>query len=66
MALAQDSAQNSTPTFRENVHLVRVLATVKDASGALVGSMEKSDFEVRDNGVPQEIAVFERQTEQPL
>lgn len=65
-ALAQDPAQNITPTFRENVHLVRVLATVKDASGALVGSMEKGDFQVRDNGVPQEIAVFERQTEQPL
>ena len=66
LACALAPAQNSTPTFRENVHLVRVLATVKDASGALVGSMEKSDFEVRDNGVLQEISVFERQTEQPL
>jgi Ca-activated chloride channel family protein len=59
-------AQDSVPIFREDVHLVRVLATVKDAAGAPVGSMEKSDFELRDNGVRQEIAVFERQTEQPL
>ncbi|HVW11546.1 MAG TPA: VWA domain-containing protein [Bryobacteraceae bacterium] len=59
-------AQNSTTTFRENVRLVHVLATVKDEGGAPVGSLEKGDFEVRDNGVPQEIAVFERQTEQPL
>jgi len=66
LACALALAQDSTPTFRENVHLVRVLATVKDASGAPVGSLEKGDFEVRDNGVPQEIAVFERQTEQPL
>ena len=31
-------------TFRVNVQLVRMLATVKDASGALVGSLEKARF----------------------
>jgi Ca-activated chloride channel family protein len=46
--------------------LVRILATVKDGSGALVGSLEKADFEVSDNGVPQQISIFERQTDQPL
>ncbi len=46
--------------------MVRILATVKDQSGALVGSLEKSDFEVRDNGILQQISVFERQTDQPL
>lgn len=54
------------PVIRVNVQLVRVLATVKDANGALMGSLEKSDFELRDNGKLQEIAVFERQTQQPL
>jgi Ca-activated chloride channel family protein len=58
---AQDDA-----VFRSNVQLVRILATVKDPSGALVGSLEKEDFEVRDNGVLQQISVFERQTDQPL
>ncbi len=58
-------AQDDT-VFRSDVQLVRILATVKDASGALVGSLEKADFEVRDNGVPQQLAVFERQTDQPL
>ena len=52
--------------MRVNVRLVRVIATVKDPSGALVGSLEKPDFTIRDNGVPQEISVFERRTEQPL
>ena len=60
-AVAQDDA-----VFRSDVQLVRVLATVKDADGALVGSLEKTDFAVRDNGVPQQISVFERQTAQPL
>src|SRR6185312_4704328 len=58
---AQDDA-----VFHADVQLVRILATVKDGTGALVGSLEKSDFTVRDNGVPQTISVFERQTEQPL
>ncbi len=54
------------PTIRVDVRLVRVLANVKDARGALVGALEKPDFEIRDNGTPQQISVFERQTDQPL
>ena len=60
LALAQD------PVIRVDVRLVRVLATVKDASGGLIGDLERKDFAVFDNGAPQEISVFERQTEQPL
>ncbi|MDP9052717.1 MAG: VWA domain-containing protein [Acidobacteriota bacterium] len=61
LACAQDDA-----VFRSDVQLVRILATVKDSSGALVGSLDKNDFEVRDNGAPQQVSVFERQTDQPL
>ena len=60
------SAQQEETPIRVNVRLVRILATVKDLSGALVGSLNKEDFEVRDNGIPQKIAIFERQTDQPL
>jgi len=59
------AAQEGAP-IRIDVRLVRILATVKDQNGAPVGSLEKPDFEVRDNGALQQIAVFERQTEQPL
>ncbi len=65
-AVTAAAQQEAEPVFRSNVQLVRILATVKDQSGALVGSLEKGDFEVRDNGAPQQIAVFERQTDQPL
>ena len=58
--------QDTAPTIRVDVRLVHVLATVKDQTGAPVGSLEKADFEIRDNGALQQIAVFERQTEQPL
>ena len=52
--------------IRVNVNLVHVIATVKNKSGQLVGALGKEDFELFDNGAPQEIAVFERQTDQPL
>lgn len=52
--------------IRVDVRLVRVLATVKDAGGSLVGSLSRDDFQIFDNGTPQQIAIFERQTEQPL
>jgi Ca-activated chloride channel family protein len=52
--------------IRVDVRLVRVLATVKNPAGELVGALNKEDFEILDNGVPQQVAVFERQTEQPL
>jgi Ca-activated chloride channel family protein len=54
------------PTIRVNVSLVHVIATVKNKAGELVGTLAREDFEIYDNGVKQEIAVFGRQTEQPL
>jgi Ca-activated chloride channel family protein len=60
-ALAQPAAD-----IRVDVNLVRVVATVKDLSGQLVGSLPKEDFTILDNSIPQEISVFERHTEQPL
>lgn len=52
--------------IRVDVRLVRVLATVKDEAGALVGGLEKSQFRLFDSGVEQELAVFERSTALPL
>jgi len=64
-ALAPLAGQQA-PSFRVDVKLVRLLVNVKDAQGALVGSLQPGDFSVYDCGVKQEIAVFERQTELPL
>ena len=60
LAPAQD------PVFRSDVSLVRLLVTVKDAAGGLVTNVNRDDFAVFDNGVKQNLAVFERDTEQPL
>lgn len=59
-------SSDDLPVIRVDVRLVRVLATVRDAAGGLVGDLSKADFAVLDNHVAQDIAVFERRTEQPL
>jgi Ca-activated chloride channel homolog len=64
-AAATASAQDAS-VIRVDVNLVRVMATVKNQANQLVGALEKSDFEIYDNGARQEVAVFERSTEQPL
>ena len=56
----------SAQTIKSDVRLVQLLVSVKDARGELVGSLEKPDFTVYDNGVKQEVAVFEHHTEVPL
>jgi Ca-activated chloride channel family protein len=66
LSLAAVGGAQTQPTFRTNVSLVRIVTTVKTQAGELVGALRKEDFAVADNGVAQEIAVFERQTDQPL
>ncbi len=60
------SDQAETPVFRSDVRLVRMLATVRDADGKLAGNLKRDDFQIVDNGVPQDVAVFEATTEKPL
>lgn len=59
-------AQEPEPVFRVDVRLVRMLVTVKNVDGQLVGGLNRDDFKIHDNGVVQEISLFERRTEQPL
>ncbi len=59
-------AQQQDTVIHVDVKLVRLLVTVRDAAGGLVGSLAKNNFTVFDNGAKQDIAVFEHHTEQPL
>src|SRR5579875_2774716 len=58
--------QPGAPTFSVRVNLVRLLVSVKDASGGPLTSLDKRDFHVLDDNVPQDISVFERNTSLPL
>lgn len=67
LANAQFKQADPPPyVIKSDVRLVRLLTTVKDPSGNLVGDLSKDDFKITDTGVPQDIAVFERTTSQPL
>jgi Ca-activated chloride channel family protein len=57
---------DSAATFKVNVKLVNVFATVTDANGAPIGGLEKKDFKVYEDGVPQNISVFARESALPL
>ncbi|MFZ0793246.1 MAG: VWA domain-containing protein, partial [Candidatus Korobacteraceae bacterium] len=53
-------------TFKVNVKLVNVFATVTDSGGAPVSALKQDDFQIFEDGDPQQIAVFHRESELPL
>jgi Ca-activated chloride channel family protein len=66
------SARNTTArnddagTIRVNVRLVNVFTTVTDGHGAPVAGLKQEDFRVFEDGVLQNIRVFDRESEMPL
>lgn len=53
-------------TFRMDVKLVSLFVNVTDQNGAIVGGLTKEDFAVAEDGRPQQISFFERQSQLPL
>lgn len=53
------------PTFRADTQVVSVFATVTDQQNRLVPNLEQEEFEVFDNDKPQELLIFDNQT-QPI
>src|ERR1700752_4558449 len=58
-------AAQQHPTFRGTADTVRVFTTVADRDGRLVTTLEQKDFEVRDEGKPQPITLFDN-SPQPI
>lgn len=63
-ALAQ--TDDPTQTLRVDVKLVNVFVTVTDSNGAPIANLKKENFKVMEDGVPQNISVFDRESELPL
>jgi Ca-activated chloride channel family protein len=53
-------------TLHVDVKLVSVFVNVADRNGAIVGGLAREDFALTEDGRPQQIAVFEKQSEMPL
>jgi Ca-activated chloride channel family protein len=60
-----DLAARQQPTFRERGDAVRVFVTVTDRDGRLVTNLAREDFEIRDEGQPQPITLFDN-SPQPI
>ena len=65
-AAVECQAGQDSPRIRVDVSLVNVTFTVRNAAGALVTDLTKDNFEVLDDGVPQQISFFARSADLPL
>jgi Ca-activated chloride channel family protein len=59
------AAASQQPVFRGVGEAVRVFVTVTDRDGRIVTTLSQQDFEVRDEGKPQPITLFDN-TPQPI
>ena len=53
-------------TFSTDVQVVNLLATVRDKQGKIVQNLTKDDFTLEEDGRPQAIRYFSRETDLPL
>jgi len=60
------AAQEPETTLKVDVKLVNVFVTVTDSHGAPVGSLQKENFLLKEDGKEQKIAIFDRESELPL
>jgi len=65
-AAAHAQQAESPKVFRVNVQLVNVFVNATDAHGVPVPDLKQDDFQITEDGIPQKIRLFEKQSEQPL
>ena len=62
----RSASPEPTTTIRVESRLVNVALNVVDDHGAPVGSLTRDDFSLTEDGKPQRIAVFEKESSTPL
>jgi VWFA-related protein len=65
-ARSQESGRTSVPSFSVNVAVVSVFVTVRDKKGNIVRDLEQEDFTLTEDGRPQTIQYFSRESNLPL
>ena len=66
LLLPISAQETSEPTFKVDVKLVNVYVTVTDQQGAPIGDLTKSDFSLTEDGVPQKISLFSKESQLPI
>jgi VWFA-related protein len=61
LALGAGPPRQALQTFRSGVSAIPIYATVRSHSGALVPDLTREDFEIKDNGVRQDVTIFSRE-----
>ena len=59
-------AQDAGSTVKVDVKLVNIFVTVTDSHGAPITTLEKENFQLKENSKDQKIAVFSRESALPL
>lgn len=57
---------DSSSTFSTDVNVVNVLATVRDKDGKIISDLTRNDFTLLEDGRPQAIRYFTRQSDLPM
>ena len=63
---SKPAASNDEPGIRVDVKLVNVFVSVRDANGRAVPDLKKTDFQLTEDAVPQNIAIFSQESALPL
>src|SRR5713226_6254149 len=59
-------SEETTPSIKVDVDVVNILCSVRNKAGGLVGNLSKDDFTLIEDGKPQTIKYFTRETDLPL
>ena len=65
-ASAQQQPAEAGPTLKVTTEVVNVYAVVRTKHGQLIPDLNKSDFEIKEDNIPQTITYFTRETDTPL
>ena len=58
--------QDLPAPIKVDVDVVNILTSVRDKRGALISNLEKKDFTILEDGKPQAIKYFTKETDLPL
>ena len=65
-AAGQEKTAPPVSTLKVTTQVVNVYAVVRDKHGRLIPDLTRDDFELTEDGIPQQIKYFSRETDTPL